>query len=234
MTRFTKSLFLVLVLVAGASACSSDIEDEPVLPDGPGADNNTAGGDGNTFDHDNGGLSPWEVLANQQAAGPSRYQSRMHGCSKIRYSTVGNLLRSRGIAFPGAAGSAGAIYTAGANAMGAPSYANRVRENTVLSTSGMSSLFDAFASASSEIIAKMATIEACKVAGTAPPLFDAGGAQCNAQAFTCLMGLPATPQHLDICNKTIAGAKNAAGAADQALGQRLAVAVMLAAAHTCE
>ena len=95
-------------------------------------------------------------------------------------------------------------------------------------------LFDIFASASTEIIAKFATIPACQVAGVAPPLFDAGGAQCNRDAFTCLIGTPVSDAQLDICNKTIAGAKNAAGAYDQPTGQKLAVAVMLAAAHTCE
>lgn len=233
MTYFTKSL--LLVLVAGASACASDDIDEvpPDAPNQPGG-GDTSGNPDNTFDHDNEGKSPWEVLAEQQAAGPQRYQARMHGCVKIRYSTVGNVLRSRGVAFPGGANSAGQLFSTGQNSMGAPSYAVRVRENLVPSTSGMSRLFDIFASASTEIIAGFANIEACKVGGVSPPLFDAGGSQCNPEAFKCLMGLPPTAEHLDICNKTIAGARTAAGAADQATGQRLAVAVMLAAAHTCE
>lgn len=232
MTYFTKSL--LLVLVAGASACSSDIEDEDNLPDNNPGGGDTSGNPDNTFDHDNEGKSPWEVLAEQQAAGPSRYQARMHGCVKIRYSTVGNLLASHGVTFPGGANSAGQLFTSGQNSMGAPSYAVRVRENLVPSTSGMSRLFDIFSSASTEIIANFANIQACKVGGVSPPLFDAGGSQCNPEAFKCLMGLPATAQHIDICNKTIAGARNAAGAPDQAIGQRLAIAVMLAAAHTCE
>ncbi len=232
MTYFTKSL--LLVLVAGASACSSDIEDEDTLPDNNPGGGDTSGNPDNTFDHDNEGKSPWEVLAEQQAAGPSRYQARMHGCVKIRYSTVGTMLASHGVAFPGAANSAGQLFTTGQNSMGAPSYAVRVRENLVPSTSGMSRLFDIFSSASTEIIAGFASIAACKVGGVSPPLFDAGGTQCNPEAFKCLMGLPATAQHLDICNKTIAGARNAAGAPDQPTGQRLALAVMLAAAHTCE
>lgn len=233
MTYFTKSL--LLVLVAGASACASDDIDElpPEAPNQPGG-GDTSGNPDNTFDHDNEGKSPWEVLAEQQAAGPSRFQARMHGCVKIRYSTVGNLLASHGVTFPGGANSAGQLFTTGQNSMGAPSYAVRVRENLVPSTSGMSRLFDIFSSASTEIIAGFANIQACKVNGVSPPLFDANGSQCNPEAFKCLMGLPATAEHIDICNKTIAGARTAAGAPDQAIGQRLAVAVMLAAAHTCE
>jgi hypothetical protein len=233
MTRFTKSLFLVLV--ASASACGSDIEDQDLPANEAPGGGGTSGGEGTTYDHDNlGDKSPWELIAQTQAAGPSRYQARVHGCAKIRYSTVGNLLASRGIAFPGAANSAGALFTSGVSAMGAPNYASRVRENLSPSTSGMSRLFDIFAAASTEIIAKFATIPACQVGGTAPPLFDAAGAQCNREAFTCLIGAPVSDAQLDICNKSITGAKNAAGAADQPTGQRLAVAVMLAAAHTCE
>ena len=233
MTYFTKSLLLVLVS-ASASACGSELEDEDALPDNNPGGGETSGNPDNTFDHDNEGKSPWEVLAEQQAAGPSRYQARVHGCVKIRYSSVGNLLASHGVTFPGGANSAGQLFTSGGNSMGAPSYAVRVRENLVPSTSGMSRLFDIFSSAAAEIIASFPNIAACKVAGVSPPLFDAGGTKCNPEAFKCLMGLPATAQHLDICNKTIAGARNAAGASDQPTGQRLALAVMLAAAHTCE
>lgn len=229
MTRITKSLFLVLV--ASASACSSDIEEDPGIEPGP---NDTSGSEDNTFDHENDGKSPFEILAEQQAQGPARFTSRIHFCAKMRYTTVGNLLRSRGVALPGAANSAGSLFTSGAGPMGAPSYNARVRENLAATTSGASRLMDIFASASTEIIAGFANIEACKVGGVAPPLFDAGGTRCNAQAFTCLAGAPVAPAELDICDKTIAGAKNAAGANDQALGQRLAVAVMLAATHICE
>jgi hypothetical protein len=233
MTHFTKTL--LLVLVAGASACSSDIQDEQLPTNDPGGNTTTGGGEGTTFDHDNGGKSPWEVLADQQAMGPARYTAAMHGCRKMLYSTVGNVIASRGVAVPGTgATSAGQLYATGANSMGAPSYAARVRENSTQTTAGMSRLFDIFSSASTEIIAKFPTVAACQVAGTAPPLFDAGGTQCNRQAFTCLMGLPMSDAQFDICNKTIAGAKNAAGAYDQPTGQRLAIAVVLSAAHTCE
>ncbi|MEZ4359497.1 MAG: hypothetical protein R3B48_04900 [Kofleriaceae bacterium] len=228
MTRFTTSL--LLVLVAGASACSSDIEDENLPDNNPGGEE-TSGNEDTTYDHENDGKSPWEVLAEQQAAGPMRYQSRIHGCVKVRYETVGNILTSRGV---GTNGQARNLFTTGQNSMGAPVYSARIRENLVPSTAGMSRLFDIFASASTEIIANFANVDACKVGGAAVPLFDNGGATCNAEAFTCLAGTTITAAHIDICNKTIAGAKNAAGNPDQALGQRLAVAVMLAAAHTCE
>src|ERR1044071_3400988 len=43
---------------------------------------------------------------------------------------------------------------------------------------------------------------------------------------TCLIGVPATPAHLEICNQTVSDA------ADVEAGKRLAVAVLAAAAHT--
>ncbi len=236
MTYFTKTL--LLVMVAGASACSSDIEDTDDLPDNVPGDEGTTGSPDNTFDHDNSGKSPWDVIAEQQVNGPARYTSRIHGCVKIRYSAVGNILRSRGINTAGnaAANSAGGLYNSGQNSMGAPSYVNRVRENHLPTTAGMSRLFDIFASASTEIIAGFAasTIDACKVNGVSPPLFNNNGAECNPEAFKCLLGLPLTAEHVDICNKTIAGARNANNQPDPAIGQRLAVAALLSAAHICE
>jgi hypothetical protein len=62
--------------------------------------------------------------------------------------------------------------------------------------------------------------------GTPAQLFDAG--RCVASGFTCLMGIPATAQHLAICNETL----KRAATTDE--GKRLAVAVLAAYAHTCE
>jgi hypothetical protein len=58
-------------------------------------------------------------------------------------------------------------------------------------------------------------------------LFDAAN-RCVADGFSCLMGIPATPQHLAICNETVKRA------ADVESGKRMAVALLAAAAHTCE
>ena len=58
-------------------------------------------------------------------------------------------------------------------------------------------------------------------------LFDAAN-QCLADGITCLIGVPATAAHVAICNQTVARAD------DIESGKRLAVAVLAAAAHTCE
>ncbi len=237
MTTLSKSLLLGLVASA-AFACSSDIDDQDLPDNDPGSDQ-TSGGSDTTFDHENDGKSPWQVIADQQIAGPSRFQARIHDCSVPLYQNLRNMLASRGINLAQAgANTAGGLYTNGGGALGNANYASRVRSNRVASTAGMVKLMDIFAAGSTEIITafqnQTAAVDACRIGGTLPPLFDNGGTTCNRAAFSCLAGLPVTDAHLDICNKTIAGARNAAGANDQNLGQRLAVAVMLSAAHTCE
>ncbi len=229
MTRFSKSLLLGLVASA-AFACSSDIEDPPVT-DNP---NDTSGGDeGNTFDHENEGRSPFEIIADQAIAGPARYQARVHGCSTVLYQNMRNMLASRGINVGGAGNSAGGLYNGGGGALGVANYASRARSNRNTSTSGAVKAMDIYAAGASEIIANWATVTACQVNGATQPLFE--GANCGRAAFSCLIGAPVSDAQLDICNKTISGARNpTTGNPDQALGQRLAIAVMLSAAHTCE
>ena len=233
MTRFSQSLLLGLVASAAFAACSSDIEDEN-LPDSDPGNINTSGGTDTTFDHENEGKSPWQVIADQQAAGPSSYQSRLHDCSTPLYQNLRNMLASRGINVAGAGNTAGGLYNGGGGALGQANFASRVRSNRTASTAGMVKLFDIFAAGASEIITNFPNVEACKINGVAQPLFENGGTTCGRAAFSCLAGLPVTDAHLDICNKTITGARTAAGAQDLNLGQRLAVAVVLSAAHTCE
>src|SRR4051812_78887 len=69
---------------------------------------------------------PWKELDKITREGPPRYTSRLHGCPKMRYTTLGNVLVSRGV---GATGAAGTMYGSAASSLGAPNYAARVREN---------------------------------------------------------------------------------------------------------
>ena len=58
-------------------------------------------------------------------------------------------------------------------------------------------------------------------------LFDASNA-CIPDGITCLIGVPATTQHLTYCNLTVSSAS------DVTVGKRLAVADLLSANYTCE
>ena len=224
MSRFGYTLAILASSVL-ASACTDETEPVNAPPSG-----GTSGDESSTFDHDNSGISPWELLDRLQQEGPPTYTSRVHSCSKVRYATLGNVLRGIGVTIPTtapAAGdvSAGALYFTGDNALGTANYANRIRENIGISTSGASREFDIFAAAADPVIAAFAgnTITRCPGA----TLFDTGDA-CQVSGITCLIGAPATTRHLDYCNLTVASAS------DKTVGKRLAVATMLAAAYTCE
>jgi len=171
---------------------------------------------------------PWAELEQIQREGPPRYTSRVHSCAKVRYQTLGNLLSSRGVDLANTDPlSAGKIYSSGAGALGAANYAARARETIELGLATTSKMFDIYVQAAPEIIANMPNRPECQVAGVGARMFDSSN-RCLADGITCLMGVPATQAHLDICNLTIARAD------DIESGKRLAVAVIAAAAHTCE
>jgi hypothetical protein len=223
MSRFGYTLAILASSVL-ASACTE--EETPIETPPPGA---TTGDESTTFDHDNDGISPWDLLERLQAEGPPSYTSRVHSCSKVRYATLGNILTNIGVNVANTTAlSAGDLYRNGFNALGGPNYANRIRENIGIATSGASREFDIFAAASDEIINAFAT-QTAAIAARCPgaQLFD-GSNTCQPTGITCLIGAPATAQHLDYCNLTVVSAS------DVNTGKRLAVAALLAAAYTCE
>jgi hypothetical protein len=204
-----------------ASACTDDINAPVDQPAG-----STAGNEESTFDHENDYISPWELLDRLAKEGPPRYTSRVHSCPKIRYRTMGEVLRGVGINPANtAAVSAGDLYRNGMNALGGPNYANRIRENIGITTSGASRAFDIYAAGADEVITAFANNAVTRCPGA--QLFDASNA-CRPEGITCLLGVPATTRHLEYCNLTVNGAT------DTTVGKRLAVAALLAAANTCE
>jgi hypothetical protein len=171
---------------------------------------------------------PFTELERLQREGPPRYASRVHSCAKMRYRTLGNVLASRGVDLAATGElTAGNLYTRGAPALGAANYAARVRENIDLGLATTAKLFDVYAQAAPEIIANLPSRPECQVGGAGAQLFDASN-HCLPDGVSCLIGVPATAAHLDVCNQTISRA------ADVETGKRLAVAVLAAAAHTCE
>ncbi len=171
---------------------------------------------------------PWQQLDREQREGPPRYASRVHGCPKMRVATTGQVLASRGVDIAATANlSAGQIYRQSAAALGAPNYAARIRETIDLGVATAAKMFDIYVQAAPESIASLPTRPECMKNGVPAQLFDASN-RCVASGFSCLMGVPATAQHLAICNETVKRA------ADVESGKRMAVALLAAAAHTCE
>lgn len=222
MSRFGFTLAILASTVL-ASACTDETDTTPLPPAG-----STSGDESTTFDHDNSGISPWELLERLQAEGPPSFTSRMHSCPKVRYATLGNILTSIGVDVANTTAlSAGDLYRNGFNALGGPNYANRIRENIGIATSGASREFDIFAAGADEVMLAFANQTAPMVARCAGvQLFN--GDSCNRDGITCLIGAPATISHIDYCNLTVTSAS------DTTVGKRLAVATLLAAAYTCE
>jgi hypothetical protein len=231
MTRLGHTIIPALALLLGVSlvACSGNIDGDDTQDDGtPGS---TSGGIDDTFDHDNDTVSVWTLIDRLQKEGPPTFTSRMHACTKVRYATLGNVLTGLGVDTQSTTkNSAGVLYRAATNSIGSPNYMNRVRENVGVTTSGSSAEFDIFAAGAQEITDALPNLARCKPAGaaTGPTMFDATTGQCNPDAITCLIGTPARPEHVDICNKSITFAST------PAIGKKLAVATLLAAAYTCE
>lgn len=100
-------------------------------------------------------------------------------------------------------------------------------ETILWSSAGAAKLFDIFVQAAPEIIANLPNVDQRKIDGTGPAMFDDKN-QCNPDAVSCLIGRPATPEHLAICNSVVKAAS------DIETGKKIAVATMLSAAHSCE
>lgn len=225
--KTTSNAAVLALLFAAACVGDATPDGQPLEPStepGGGA----AGGQDNTFDHPDIQPDIWGLLERMQQEGPPRYTSRVHSCPKVRVRTIENLLTSRGVDVGSQVpDSAGLIYASSAQALGAPNYPARTRENLALTTASASKLFDIFAQAAPEIIANMPNLSACQVGGVGTVMFNQAG-QCTAAGITCLTGVPATASHIELCNQTVAKAS------DPDKGKRLAVALLAAAAHTCE
>src|SRR5688500_5554600 len=119
MKKNTTLLVTVAALALGGFAGCVDNQlegDDPGVGD-PGTGGTTSGDPENTFDHDNSGISPWELVDRLTKEGPPRYTSHVHSCSKVRYANMENVLRSIGIDVANNGDlTAGQLYRDGINA----------------------------------------------------------------------------------------------------------------------
>ena len=213
----------------GGTNTPSTTGTDPTLGTAP----TTGGTPDNTFDHESDQTDPFEVLGRIQEQGAPEVSSRMHSCQKLKYATLGNVLRQLGVTIPATVGTGaaaltgGALYVGGSGALGAPIYGARVAESIEITTAGATKLFDIFVQSAQDIIKAMPTNKACTVAGAATSMFDAQG-KCTVAGISCLQGAPATQAQKDLCDQVLTEAST------PAIGQTIAVATILAAQHTCE
>ena len=196
------------------------------------------GGVDTTFDHnqtlgDNeAGPDPFAIAQQRAEEGPPEIRTRMHSCQKLQVSTIGNILTSLGVDLTtkstnGAPPTAGELLSGGGTALGAANYTARVGESLVWTAAGAAKQFDIFVQAAPQIIANIQNAPACQVNGSGPVMFNPDNT-CNRDAVSCLMGKPASDDHVAICNNLVTSGSSL----DK--GKALAVATILAAAHSCE
>lgn len=226
------SIFISAIACAALSACviggdgpGDGDDDEPISEPPPGG---ASGGDDNTFDHPDSMPDIWDLIDRMADEGPPEYSSRVHSCPKMRYTTIGALLESRGVNLASTGETqAGFMYTSSDQGLGAPNYGARARENLELTTASASKLFDIFVQAAPEIIAAMPDRSECTVGGLGARMFNDAN-QCTADGIGCLIGIPATAGHIELCNEMVTRASTID------IGKNIAVATLLSAAHTCE
>jgi hypothetical protein len=229
----TKSLLATLlgVLALGAMGCANDPNDRLITDMGE-----SLASEGNTQHHfqdpnsgENGLSDPNEVRAYDEAVGSPVIVARIHACQKITYAALGKILSTRGVNVQNnTANSAGLLYRSGAAALGVANYQGRVAEAITASTAAMSKQFDIMVAAAIEI-QRNPTVMMSGCPGV--QLFDGQG-QFTRDGISCLMGKPATANHLTVANDAIAQAQSQG--LTQAEGQQIAIAALLEAAHTCE
>jgi hypothetical protein len=216
----------------GCSATPNDVLVGDMDPNSLAADNNTQHHMQDPNTGDNGISDPNQVKTMDEQVGSAEVVARLHACSKITYAALGNILANRGVNTGSTTkDSAGMLYKGGASALGVSNYSGRVPEMIIPSTAAMSKEFDIMVAAAREIqaAAKAGTLNMKACSGT--QLVDSSG-NFTKDGLTCLMGKPATADHLQIANDAISQAQSQGLTQDQ--GQQIAIAAILEAAHTCE
>jgi hypothetical protein len=225
---------------ATTSGAGAGTDGGGVIEEAPGG-SDTSGKD--SFDHTNdpgesGSKDPFEILKERAEEGPPQIRTRLHSCTKIPYTSIGDFLTSRGVNMKSnTAKTAGQIYQAGGDALGIAKFDAREGERYFHTTAGATKLFDIFVQAAPDIIANIsnpALAPACSLNGQNKAMFDEqDGVSCVRDSLSCIMGRPATADDMILCDLMLAQAKPG-DAADLIKKKNITVAAFLSAAHTCE
>lgn len=223
-SKIMMGLGLAVALIGPSCAPPADAPPPPPVVN---PENNASGGPEEAFYHED---PVGDIFADGRQV-PASIGARMHACGKVRYSVLGKVLATRGVNMANtAADSAAVLYKSGNLSLGAPSYASRSGEPDRNTTGGMTRLFDILIAAADEIIANMPNRPECQVGGVGAKLFNGG--KCDADGFACLLGMPVSPLHVQLCNDMLSDAQRSGIA--PATAQRLAVAAMAAPTYLCD
>jgi hypothetical protein len=131
---------------------------------------------------------------------------------------------------------AGYLYFSGKDSFGVPRLNSRMAERDEHSTASAMKMMDVFIQAAPQIIANIsnpAKAPACTLNGKNLPMFDPKDGSCVEESVSCLIGTPATEDHVLLCNLLVQKA-NVNDSIDVAKKRNIAVAALLAAAHSCQ
>lgn len=263
-----------------ATACGSDGTGGPVeCPTIDDASTSTGDSTGATMNETSSTGSGMEDPMEAEFT-PQEIAAKLHGCSKLRYATLGTMLSERGVdtsTFGGSGANCktdqpndcpadercycsdppcvdvgnetgnngecvsapetpGFLYTTGEDSFSVPKLDSRRAEKDGHTTASAMRLFDIFIQAAPQIIANIdnpAMAPACVLGGQSRPMFDPADGSCVEESISCLLGTPATEDHVLLCNLILDKA-DPLDAADVTRKQHIAVASILAAAHSCE
>jgi hypothetical protein len=228
------------VVFVAAFSLSAACGSEDIAPPNPACNNgeangSTSGAGGSTSSGN--GTSTGAGAGSQTQVTPQEVIARIHGCRKIRYQSLGNMLVDRGVDLSdNSPTSAGFLYTNAEDAFSVPKLDSRRGEKDGHTTASALKLFDIFVQAAPEIIANIESPQmapACAINGQGFPMFDPGDGSCVEEAVSCLIGSPATTDHLALCNLILDRA-NLSDPNDLTRKRHIAVATLLSAAHSCE
>jgi hypothetical protein len=241
-------------LLAALVACNDGAHDSLVARDHDIDDpTSTAAGEKNTFDHakeatggENGITDVKQRHIEEGLAGSPADVAKMHASQKISYVALGAMLADFGVTITAGAGggtstgtgggnknnggtttttapaTASGLYTSGKSALGAPVFSSRTPEMLVPSTSALAKQFDIFIAAAPDIIANIGKSKRC------PGVVLVTNNQLTEDGISCLIGKPATADHVALANKLVTDV------GDPTKGTQIAVATLLAAAHISE
>lgn len=131
---------------------------------------------------------------------------------------------------------AGFLYFTGKDALGVPKLNSRLAEKEEHSTASALRLFDIFVQAAPQIVANIGDATkapACSVNGKNMPMFSTKDGSCVEESVSCLIGTPATDDHMLLCNLIVQKA-DVSNPTDVTKKRNIAVAALLSAAHSCQ
>jgi len=131
---------------------------------------------------------------------------------------------------------AGYLYFTAKDALGYPKLDSRLGEKEEHSTASAMKMMDVFIQSAPQIIANIgdpSKAPACTLGGKNRPMFDPADGSCVEETVSCLIGIPATDDHMLLCNLIVQKAK-VGDSSDLTKKRVIAVATLLSAAHSCQ